>query len=276
MFKYFWSKSEETYLNNRYYQSLTGKATHALNCIKDNSGKLTHVKVGGVDGSAAQVSSCNDQITNELNSKSIIDHQVTWKAAGKGYTVGGGPYSWRKNLDVCFDGGIGTSGVDRLLKSGNFSSEADIYANCWDFASQSTSNPFEWTCSQDCYTEIDFVDEVALNVDMGLYLDFQTDKKKAGLQSGCPGMELVENANQGGKEVFCNLGPFAHFVQQYADDQALWVQDFGAAYTKMLDNVYDDLGNKVGLTNGKVLNYCDSNYQLKGKKVKKGLCSNTL
>ena len=57
MFKYFWSKSEETYLNNRYYQSLTGKATHALNCIKDNSGKLTHVKVGGVDGSAAQVRS---------------------------------------------------------------------------------------------------------------------------------------------------------------------------------------------------------------------------
>ena len=73
------------------------------------------------------------------------------------------------------------------------------------------------------------------------------------------------------------LGPFASMVEEYADNQDLWVEDFGSVYTKMLDNVYDSTGQKVTLTKGgKIQNYCDSNYQRTGKKIVKGLCANTL
>lgn len=66
-------------------------------------------------------------------------------------------------------------------------------------------------------------------------------------------------------------------VEEYADNQDLWVEDFGSVYTKMLDNVYDSTGQKITLTKGgKIHNYCDSNYQRTGKKIVKGLCANTL
>ena len=60
-------------------------------------------------------------------------------------------------------------------------------------------------------------------------------------------------------------GPTAPFVDEYADNQDLWVEDFGLVFSKMLDNVYDNSGNKVALSSGKVYNYCDNNYQLGGK-----------
>ena len=54
-------------------------------------------------------------------------------------------------------------------------------------------------------------------------------------------------------------GPYAAFVEEYAAKQDLWVEDFGAVYTKMLENVYDSSGNKITLTSGKVYNYCSRN-----------------
>ena len=118
-------------------------------------------------------------------------------------------------MAICYDGGVGASGNGKLLKSGNFSSQADIDATCYNFATQSSSHmKHGWTCPEECFIGTDFVDEVALNVDMGLYLDFQTDESKAGLQSGCPGMEgNLKKVTQGGYPATCNKGNlFFHFV----------------------------------------------------------------
>ena len=130
-------------------------------------------------------------------------------------------------------------------------------------------------------------DEVMLNVDMGLYLDFEVKKEWAGRQIGCLGFDIVKgnkwnknyNGFSVGTEAKCNnksklflsqklhvlkitflcQGPYAAFVEEYAANQDLWVEDFGAVYTKMLENVYDSLGNKITLTSGKVYNYCSRN-----------------
>ena len=116
-------------------------------------------------------------------------------------------------MAICYDGGVGKSAGGKLLKSGNFSSQADIDANCYNYATQSSSHmKHGWTCPEECYVgPTDFVDEVALNVDMGLYLDFQTDESKAGLQSGCPGMEgNLKKVNQGGYPATCPKGMQIH------------------------------------------------------------------
>ena len=53
--------------------------------------------------------------------------EVSWTAHGRGWFESGGPFSWRRNLDMCFDGQIGHSGMDKLYKGPNtpFSSTSE-------------------------------------------------------------------------------------------------------------------------------------------------------
>ena len=110
---------------------------------------------------------------------------------------------------MCFDGGVGSSGIGKLLRN-NFTSEDEIYANCWNYESQSTDQmPFGWTCDEKCFTSNDFVDEVMLNVDMGLYFDFQTQKDVAGKQFGCPGLD---NGNWKNDDHGCSKGKHTKYL----------------------------------------------------------------
>ena len=102
---------------------------------------------------------------------------VTYKAHGRGWFQGGGPFSWRRNLDLCYDGQIGKSGMTRMLKV--FGSESEVNRNCYNPSTQLESGGPGWTCADACYTPDDFVDEVMLNSDMGLYLDFTVDQATA-------------------------------------------------------------------------------------------------
>ena len=144
-------------------------------------------------------------------------------ASGSKWTKSGGPFSWRRNFDMCFDGGIGKSGVGKLIKK-NFTSEDEVYANCWDYETQSTDQIQNgWTCDEKCLTDTDFNDEVMLNVDMGLYLDFEVKKEWAGRQIGCPGFDKYKddrwNQNKNGfshgTEAKCNKKGNRSFLLQY-------------------------------------------------------------
>jgi len=135
-----------------------------------------------------------------------------------------------------------------------FGSEDAVNQNCYNPATQLKNGGPGWSCEDICYTPDDFVDEVMLNSDMGLYLDFTVDLK-TGRQIGlredgsvsCPG--LVDDNNyarywhqgtrSGSTTANCEKASTANLVESYANDQAMWVSDFASVFDKMLANGYD-------------------------------------
>ena len=85
-------------------------------------------------------------------------------------------------------------------------------------------------------------DETALSVDVGFYLDFQVDNI-TGRPSGCP---VFDNKHDDWREagpVDCPKQKYApegeplHLVvEEYADYQDLWVDDFVTAFEQMVVN----------------------------------------
>ena len=57
-----------------------------------------------------------------------------------------------------------------------FEDEEEVNENCYNASQQLVKGGPEWSCDPICRTTDDFVDEVMLNSDMGLYLDFEVDQ----------------------------------------------------------------------------------------------------
>ena len=91
----------------RIFLSTKIKVTNPDNNRQDNNGGDGFALIGDTAGQAAEVS---------------------WTAHGRGWFESGGPFSWRRNLDMCFDGQIGHSGMDKLWKNPNspFSSTSEV------------------------------------------------------------------------------------------------------------------------------------------------------
>ena len=208
-FKYFWNRGEHSYFNNQFYKNIVDDKDHAIQCMKSATDGF--IFIGMPNGTAGA---------------------VTYKAHGRGWFKSGGPFSWRRNLDLCYDGQIGKSGLTRILKV--FGSEADVEKNCYNPSTQLESGGPDWTCEDVCYTPDDFVDEVMLNSDMGLYLDFTVDQS-TGRQLGykedgtvsCPGLvdetrfsELWRDGRRSGSTTAnCGKASTANLVESYAKDQ---------------------------------------------------------
>ena len=208
-FKYFWARGEHSYFNNQFYKNMVDENDYAIQCVK--SARDGFVFIGLPNGTAGA---------------------VTYKAHGRGWFQGGGPFSWRRNLDLCYDGRIGTSGLGKMLKV--FDSEAEVNQNCYNAANQLENGGPAWSCQDVCYTPDDFVDEVMLNSDMGLYLDFTVDPA-TGRQLGyrddgtvsCPGLvdetrnsELWRDGRRSGAtKANCEKASTAGLVESYANDQ---------------------------------------------------------
>jgi len=109
-------------------------------------------------------------------------------------------------------------------------------------------------------------DEIALNCEMGLYLDFQVTD---GVPHGCPGLEHF-NASMASDEkrgVWSHLPgerrlsqplcgkqkiaeppgstPVSEIMEEYANDQATWINDYILVFEKMMRNGYPN-----GLSDG--------------------------
>ena len=208
-FKYFWNRGEHSYFNNQFYKNIVDKNDFAIQCMKSATDGF--IFIGMPNGTAGA---------------------VTYKAHGRGWFQGGGPFSWRRNLDLCYDGQIGKSGMTQMLKV--FGSEAEVNKNCYNPSTQLETGGPGWTCGDVCYTPDDFVDEVMLNSDMGLYLDFTVDQA-TGRQLGykedgtvsCPGLvdetrfsELWRDGRRSGSTTAnCGKASTASLVESYADDQ---------------------------------------------------------
>ena len=245
--KYFWSRGQHSYLSNQYYKSLSGgvekgisDADYAIQCIpnikdpndrQDPNGEASFALIGSMNGQAAPVS---------------------WTAHGRGWFKSGGPFSWRRNLDMCFDGQIGHSGLDKLWQNNNspFDTSDEVWDQCWNPTNQQSGS--QWTCPQNCLTGPDFVDEIMLNPDMGLMWNFQVNKKtgrpfqkkKASDKTPlCEGInEKSWRTDKGRGEsgtVKCHTearATTAADVEDFAASQAVWVAEFGAVFGRMLTN----------------------------------------
>ena len=245
----------------------------AIQCLpnsKDPNGRGPNGKdsilIGAVDGSPATVS---------------------WTAHARGWFKNGGPFSWKRNLDMCMDGQIGHSGVDKLFKKNQnsnppFSTEAEVWDACWDPSTQQSG--YKWTCPSKCYIGSDFVDEVMLNPDMGLMWDFEVDNKTGrpwetkmasdGVTPLCTGINqqswIGDNRRGGSDTVVCHpeaKASTATDVEDFANNQATWATEFGAVFEKMLSN-----GNSGLLTT--ISNYdCCTRLNPLWPRDKNGLCS---
>ena len=56
MFKYFWTRNDDAFLNNRYYKGLVGNPSYLQQCVLDSSKTVHPILTGGIDGSPAPVS----------------------------------------------------------------------------------------------------------------------------------------------------------------------------------------------------------------------------
>ena len=88
LMKYNWNRGEHAYFNNEYYKSMTGETDHLVACFGD---KLA--LIGDKEGNPAR---------------------RNWRVRGRNWMEDFGPYVWRKQLDLCFDGGIGNTGIDKM------------------------------------------------------------------------------------------------------------------------------------------------------------------
>ena len=208
--KYFWNRGEHSYFNNQYYKAMADPTDYAMMCMKEAKDGFS--LTGMPDGTAGK---------------------VTFKAHGRGWFKSGGPFTWQKNLDLCFDGGLGGgSGTNKMLEV--FATEAEVNQNCFNPSNQLVDGGPGWICNSTCFTPDDFVDEAMLNSDLGLFFEFNVDPK-TGRQLGynedgtvlCPGLvDQIEESEAWFSETRvhattanCGKAATADLVEVYARDQ---------------------------------------------------------
>ena len=115
-----------------------------------------------------------------------------------------------------------------------FDTEEEVYQNCFNPSKQLVDGGPGWICDEQCYTPDDFVDEVMLHSDIGLYYDFNVDLE-TGRQLGtnedgeviCPGLVYERGQSKAWARedridqttANCGKAPTAGLVEAYAKDQ---------------------------------------------------------
>jgi len=193
-----------------------------------------------------------------LGNSSGMRPLARWMPHVRGDTDAGGPNQWLQEKFVC-------PTCDKLKgeKDKNQNSDRKWQQCCKNVASGEA-------CPAGCeqWKFVSGLDETMLNSDMGLYLAFDVDD--SGIPSGCEGLEDYNMESWGGfksggklknnyktwsrinnrkAEPRCPLSKLSvpegsestsEVVEEYADDQAKFINDFKPALEKMLSNGYSD------------------------------------
>ena len=238
LFPYTWTSSQVNALNNAYYKNLVGRDMWV---IDDASNQC--------------------RLTGDAYGKKP---RTRWLAHTRKFTERGGPIFWIHQNHACppvyndmfwndrdrqciADAGPGQMcRPDPAQKNSNVPRTPD----------QPDARP-----SRGCerWQLIIGKDEIALNCEMGLYLDF---KVTDGIIHGCPGLEhfnasMASDAKGAvwsrmpGKRWLGEPGcpkqmlaepagstPLYKIMEEYADDQTKWIDDFTIAFEKMMRNGY--------------------------------------
>lgn len=239
-FRYDWTKNNKKLMNNQLFRNIVMKPQYYVACDKPNP------YVGDYLGQPAA---------------------TRWRVIGFECQQGGGPYHWfhqyyrvpasnpcsgvtkenkkfTRTPELAFPEYIplrySDKGVedfdDRALVS--MRAEPDTPEGCCD------DLPDGHTCQESCQYMIKN-GETALGADMGFYFNFTVDPE-TGKPGGCDG--LTFNQHNKSPTVNCGLNHYApegeplhQIVEDFADHQDTWIQDFITAFDMMSRNGNTDL-----------------------------------
>jgi len=229
MFKYTWKRGTSDLLSNEYYR---------LIALMPHYNKQT--KPGGwhVVGGPGRT---------ETNFSGALA-PTRWLVRARDKTDGHGPFQWSHQYLRC---------PDCAWESGNWTAIGHANEGGPGFRSERcckecTKQPGDATIPEACLRWVS-QDEEALSVDAGLYLDFSFDPA-SGRPTGCDFPDVFINTKKSRGWQRKNHAPkgcdrqrieskdyrepkmMYQIVEQYADDQNIWIDDFIASLEKMLAN----------------------------------------
>jgi len=238
MFKYTWKRGTSEFLSNEYYR---------LIALMPHYNKQT--KPGGwhVVGGPGRT---------ETNFSGALS-KTRWLVRARDKTEGHGPFQWSHQYLRCPDCSW-ENGTWTPIGSSNEGGASFRSERC---CKECTKQPGDPTIPEACLRWVS-QDEEALSVDAGLYLDFTFDpqsgrptgcdfpkhftntknqrgwKRKNHAPKGCQKQQLESTGNREPKMMY-------EIVEQYADDQNIWIDDFIPSLEKMLANGYHSLQEEL-------------------------------
>ena len=237
LFPYTWTSSATNLFNNDYYKSMTGQNRWFFDDDKCTA-------LGDAYG--------NKPITR-------------WKANARKLTKSGGPIFWMKENLVCPDMYNTYYPLDSFDKAcvkaagPGMTCKADpaVLGSTIPRTRNQTDADYNIGCER--FRFIIGRDEIALNCELGLYLNFTVNN---GIISGCPGFEDFNAEMQRNNSYFAVSreyagGPFGEprcgkqflsepagstptyqIMEMYANNQSTWINDFIPTMEKMMRNGY--------------------------------------
>jgi len=220
---YTWTSRGLELFNNDYYKILNGNDGYIWNGYDPRKyGKVPIKPVGDAYGNPGK---------------------TRWKARSRMEDLKCGPGFWRHEYKTCQDCHVPEGKLPHLNKNADRSAcdNAPMLGN----GTQAYCVP-----GTENYRFIKDP-EVALNVEIGLIIDFEVDED--GFAKGCPGLEnfnsasIKENKRNAAAFHECpkqmlaepsTAKPVSDFVSDYADDRSLWLSDYARVLKKMLENGY--------------------------------------
>jgi len=240
MFKYTWKRGTEKLLSNEYYR-LIALMPHYNKQMKPGG---WHV-VGGPG-------------RTETNFSGALA-KTRWLVRARDMVDGHGPFQWSHQYKRCPD----CSFQDGKWTPIGLSNEGGSGFRSERCCKECTKAPGDPSIPPECLRWVS-QDEEALSVDAGLYLDFAFDpqtgrptgcdfpehfshkkkgwKKKEHAPKGCPKQLLESTGNREPKMMY-------KIVEQYANNQNVWIDDFIPSLEKMLANGADGLREEFSFPN---------------------------
>ena len=238
IFKYEWTSRGIHLFNNDYYKGITGQPRWFIDDWHCR-------KVGDAFGNRPQ---------------------SMWVAHSRKLTEGGGPIIWVHRNHACPSlynprplGAFEQKCVDEAAPGMQCRADPPVGGGSQPRTADQADGDINTGCER--FKAILVHDEIALNSDMGLYREFEEDN---GVIYGCPGLEHINASmasddqsfvysrlpGQGLAQPLCQkqrhaepVGstPLFQIMEEYANNQTAWINEFIPAMEKMLRNGYSSL-----------------------------------
>eukprot|EP00927_Polykrikos_kofoidii_P039904 TRINITY_DN3419_c0_g1_i1.p1 TRINITY_DN3419_c0_g1~~TRINITY_DN3419_c0_g1_i1.p1 ORF type:complete len:567 (-),score=86.90 TRINITY_DN3419_c0_g1_i1:29-1729(-) len=217
LFKYDWTRGTKNLLNNEYYRIIS---------LKKHLNKQTNPFWQTVGGPGRTTTNWTGALAD-----------TRWKVRAWRFNAKGGPFQWSHQYKRCpFCKWSKKKNTWKVKEPSNGGGDAFRSVHCCE---ECTKQPDDDSIDPTCFDWIS-QDEEALASDAGLYLDFSFDETtgrplgcnfKAGgsFSSTVPDCPLQDLLSNDGKKMY-------EIVDEYAEDQNIWANDFIAALEKMLAN----------------------------------------
>ena len=232
---YSWTRESTQFFNNEYYRTMAKRKMYALTtCVGDQfnqPGESDFLSV--VEGKGSLLKPLN---VTELTGKMSWFHTYLRCPDCKGLALG--------NM------------IDS--NEGRFDELGGIDYCCGLDPAHPLPDGLE--CMPECVLP-SRKDEAFTNADMGLMFDFHYDAENQQFY-GCPGFDnaddddfkvgnIIRKPDCPYNTMMTEEGtPIHSYVEEYADDQERWAQDFGASFTRMMSNGYGVQGQMEQLDLG--------------------------